>query len=259
MKASQFFISTLKEAPADAEVVSHQLMTRAGMIKKLGAGIYSYMPMGLRVIQKVEAIVREEMNRAGAVELTMPVVQPAELWQETGRFEAMGPELLRIKDRHDRDFVVQPTSEEVVTDIARQELRSYKQLPKNFYQIQTKFRDERRPRFGLMRGREFIMKDAYSFDRDEAAAKASYQVMAAAYRRIFDRFGLRYRAISPTSLIVSVASTSDFTVVASGTPSRSATSAQVLLPGVGVFAIKLAAAVRGPAGASASAFSMLAA
>ena len=185
MKASQFFISTLKEAPADAEVVSHKLMTRAGLIKKLGAGIYNYMPMGLRVIRKVEAIVREEMNRAGAVELTMHVVQPAELWQETGRFEKMGPELLRIQDRHGRDFVVQPTSEEVVTDIARQELKSYKQLPKNFYQIQTKFRDERRPRFGLMRGREFIMKDAYSFDKDQAAAKASYQVMAQAYRRIY--------------------------------------------------------------------------
>ena len=169
MKASQFFISTLKEAPADAEVVSHKLMMRAGLIKKLGAGIYNYMPMGLRVIRKVEAIVREEMNRAGAVECTMPVIQPAELWQETGRFEKMGPELLRISDRHGRDFVVQPTSEEVVTDIARQELRSYKQLPKNFYQIQTKFRDERRPRFGLMRGREFIMKDAYSFDRDGAS------------------------------------------------------------------------------------------
>ena len=152
MKASQFLISTLKEAPADAEVVSHQLMMRAGMIKRLGAGIYNYMPMGLRVIRKVEAIVREEMNRAGAIEMTMPVVQPAELWQETGRFEKMGPELLRIKDRHGRDFVVQPTSEEVITDVARQELRSYKQLPKNFYQIQTKFRDERRPRFGLMRG-----------------------------------------------------------------------------------------------------------
>ena len=214
MKASQFFISTLKEAPADAEVVSHQLMTRAGMIKKLGAGIYSYMPMGLRVIQKVEAIVREEMNRAGAVELTMPVVQPAELWQETGRFEAMGPELLRIKDRHGRDFVVQPTSEEVVTDIARQELRSYKQLPKNFYQIQTKFRDERRPRFGLMRGREFIMKDAYSFDRDEAAAKASYQVMAAAYRRIFDRFGLRYRAVAADSGAIGGDLSEEFQVIA---------------------------------------------
>src|SRR6188768_858490 len=168
MKASQFLISTLKDAPADAEVASHKLMMRAGMIKKLGAGIYTYLPMGLRVIRKVEAIVREEMNRAGAVELTMPVVQPAELWQETGRFDKMGPELLRIRDRHERDFVVQPTSEEVVTDIARQELRSYKQLPKNLYHIQTKFRDERRPRFGVMRSREFIMKDAYSFDRDEA-------------------------------------------------------------------------------------------
>ncbi len=214
MKASQFFISTLKEAPADAEVVSHQLMTRAGMIKKLGAGIYSYMPMGLRVIHKVEAIVREEMNRAGAVELTMPVVQPAELWQETGRFEKMGPELLRIKDRHGRDYVVQPTSEEVVTDIARQELRSYKQLPRNFYQIQTKFRDERRPRFGLMRGREFIMKDAYSFDRDETAAKASYQVMAAAYRRIFDRFGLRYRAVAADSGAIGGDLSEEFQVIA---------------------------------------------
>ena len=214
MKASQFFISTLKEAPADAEVVSHQLMTRAGMIKKLGAGIYSYMPMGLRVIQKVESIVREEMNRAGAVELTMPVVQPAELWQETGRFDKMGPELLRIKDRHGRDYVVQPTSEEVVTDIARQELRSYKQLPKNFYQIQTKFRDERRPRFGLMRGREFIMKDAYSFDRDEAAAKTSYQVMAAAYRRIFDRFGLRYRAVAADSGAIGGDLSEEFQVIA---------------------------------------------
>ncbi len=214
MKASQFFISTQREAPADAEVVSHQLMTRAGMIKKLGAGIYSYMPMGLRVIHKVEAIVREEMNRAGAVELTMPVIQPAELWQETGRFEKMGPELLRIKDRHDRDFIVQPTSEEVVTDIARQELRSYKQLPKNFYQIQTKFRDERRPRFGLMRGREFIMKDAYSFDRDEAAAKASYQVMAAAYRRIFDRFGLRYRAVAADSGAIGGDLSEEFQVIA---------------------------------------------
>lgn len=214
MKASQFFISTLKEAPADAEVVSHKLMTRAGMIKKLGAGVYNYMPIGLRVIRKVEAIVREEMNRAGAVEVTMPVVQPAELWQETGRFEKMGPELLRIKDRHDRDFVIQPTSEEVVTDIARQELRSYKQLPKNFYQIQTKFRDERRPRFGLMRGREFIMKDAYSFDRDQAAAKASYQVMAAAYRRIFDRFGLTYRAVAADSGAIGGDLSEEFQVIA---------------------------------------------
>ena len=214
MKASQFFISTLKEAPADAEIVSHQLMTRAGMIKKLGAGIYTYMPMGLRVIQKVERIVREEMNLAGAVEMTMPVVQPAEYWQETGRFDKMGPELLRIQDRHGRDFIVQPTSEEVVTDIARQELRSYKQLPKNFYQIQTKFRDERRPRFGLMRGREFIMKDAYSFDRNEAAAKSSYQVMAAAYRRIFDRFGLTYRAVAADSGAIGGDLSEEFQVIA---------------------------------------------
>jgi prolyl-tRNA synthetase len=214
MKASQFFISTLKEAPADAEVVSHKLMTRAGMIKKLGAGIYTLMPMGLRVVQKVERIVREEMNRAGAVELTMPVVQPAELWQETGRFEKMGAELLRIKDRHANDFVVQPTSEEVITDIARQEIRSYKQLPKNFYQIQTKFRDERRPRFGLMRGREFIMKDAYSFDRDQTAAKASYQVMAKAYRRIFDRFGLRYRAVAADSGAIGGDLSEEFQVIA---------------------------------------------
>ncbi len=214
MKASQFFISTLKEAPADAEVVSHQLMTRAGMIKKLGAGIYTYMPMGLRVIQKVEAIIREEMNAAGAVELTMPVVQPAELWQETGRFDKMGPEMLRIQDRHERDFVLQPTSEEVVTDIARQELRSYKQLPKNFYQIQTKFRDERRPRFGLMRGREFIMKDAYSFDRSPETAQASYQVMAAAYRRIFDRFGLTYRAVAADSGAIGGDLSEEFQVIA---------------------------------------------
>jgi len=215
MKASQFFISTLKEAPADAEVVSHKLMMRAGLIKKLGAGIYTLMPMGLRVVKKVEAIVREEMNRAGAVELAMPVIQPAELWQETGRFDKMGPELLRIRDRHGNDFVVQPTSEEVVTDIARQEIRSYKQLPKNFYQIQTKFRDERRPRFGLMRGREFIMKDAYSFDRDQTAAKASYQVMAAAYRRIFDRFGLRYRAVAADSGAIGGDLSEEFQVIAS--------------------------------------------
>jgi prolyl-tRNA synthetase len=214
MKASQFLISTLKEAPADAEIASHQLMTRAGMIKKLGAGIYTYMPMGLRVIRKVEAIVREEMNRAGAVECTMPVIQPAELWEETGRFSKMGPELLRIKDRHERDFIVQPTSEECVTDIARQEFKSYKQLPKNLYQIQTKFRDERRPRFGLMRGREFIMKDAYSFDRDEASAKASYSVMADAYRKIFDRFGLRYRAVAADSGAIGGDLSEEFQVIA---------------------------------------------
>ncbi len=214
MKASQFFISTQKEAPADAEVTSHKLMMRAGMIKKLGAGIYTYMPMGLRVIRKVEAIVREEMNKAGAVELAMPVVQPAELWQESGRFQAYGPELLRIKDRHERDFIVQPTSEECITDIGRQELRSYKQLPRNLYQVQTKFRDERRPRFGLMRGREFTMKDAYSFDRDLEAAKRSYQRMATAYRAIFDRFGLRYRAVAADSGAIGGDVSQEFQVIA---------------------------------------------
>lgn len=214
MKASQFLITTLKEAPADAEIASHQLMMRAGLIKKVGSGIYNYMPMGLRVIRKVEQIVREEMNAAGAVEMSMPVIQPAELWQETGRFDKMGAELLRIKDRHDRDFVVQPTSEEVVTDIARQELKSYKQLPKNLYQIQTKFRDERRPRFGLMRGREFIMKDAYSFDRSAEAAKDSYAAMTVAYRKIFDRFGLRYRAVAADSGAIGGDLSEEFQVIA---------------------------------------------
>ena len=214
MKASRFHFTTLRDAPADAEIVSHQLMMRAGFIKRLGAGIYTFMPLGLRVIRKVEQIVREEMNRAGAIECAMPVVQPAELWQETGRFEKMGPELLRIKDRHDNDFVIQPTSEEVVTDIARQDLRSYKQLPKNLYQIQTKFRDERRPRFGLMRGREFIMKDAYSFDKDAESAKASYAGMAQAYRRIFDRFGLRYRAVAADSGAIGGDLSEEFQVIA---------------------------------------------
>ncbi len=214
MKASQFFVSTLKEAPADAEVTSHRLMLRAGLIKRLGAGIYSYMPMGLRVIRKVEAIIREEMDRAGAIELLMPVVQPAELWQESGRFQKYGPELLRLKDRNDRDFVVQPTSEEVITDIARQELRSYRALPKNFYHIQTKFRDERRPRFGLMRGREFTMKDAYSFDRDVEAAKLSYQRMFDAYVRIFDRMGLRFRPVAADNGSIGGIRSHEFQVIA---------------------------------------------
>ena len=214
MKASQFFVSTQKEAPADAEVVSHRLMLRAGLIKRLGAGIYNYLPMGLRVIRKVEAIIRDEMNRAGAVELLMPVVQPAELWVESGRFQAYGPELLRVKDRHGRDFVIQPTSEEVITDIARQELRSYKQLPKNFYHIQTKFRDERRPRFGIMRGREFTMKDAYSFDRDQAGALRSYQAMYDAYCRIFDRFGLKYRAVAADTGAIGGDASHEFQVIA---------------------------------------------
>ena len=214
MKATQFFISTLKEAPADAEVVSHRLMMRAGFIKRLGAGIYSYMPMGLRVIRKVEAIIRDEMNRAGGVELLMPVVQPAELWQETGRFQKYGAELLRVKDRNDRDFVIQPTSEEVITDIARQELRSYRALPKNFYHIQTKFRDERRPRFGVMRGREFTMKDAYSFDRDVAAASKSYDQMFAAYMRIFERMGLGFRAVAADNGAIGGVRSHEFQVIA---------------------------------------------
>ena len=214
MKASQTFISTLKEAPADAEVVSHQLMVRAGLIKRLGAGIYNYMPMGLRVIRKVEAIIRQEMDRVGAIELLMPIVQPAELWRETGRFEKMGPELLRVKDRHGRDFIIQPTSEEVITDIARQELRSYKQLPRNFYHIQTKFRDERRPRFGIMRGREFTMKDAYSFDRDQAAAARTYDSMLATYRNIFNRLGLQYRAVAADTGAIGGDLSHEFQVIA---------------------------------------------
>ncbi len=214
MKASRFFISTLKEAPADAEIASHRLMLRAGLIKRLSAGIYTYMPMGLRTIRKVEAVIRDEMNRAGAVELLMPVVQPAELWQESGRFQAYGPELLRVKDRHQRDFVIQPTSEEVVTDIARQELRSYRQLPRNFYHLQTKFRDERRPRFGVMRGREFTMKDAYSFDRDAEGAGRSYAQMFDAYKRIFDRLGLRYRAVAADTGAIGGDRSHEFQVIA---------------------------------------------
>ena len=214
MKASATFISTLKEAPADAEIASHRLMMRAGFIKRLGAGIYNYMPLGLRVIRKVEAIIREEMNRAGAIELLMPVVQPAELWQETGRFAKMGPELLRVKDRHERDFIIQPTSEEVITDIARQELRSYKQLPRNFYHIQTKFRDERRPRFGVMRGREFTMKDAYSFDRDFETGRRSYDAMFKAYCAIFDRMGLQYRAVAADSGAIGGDASQEFQVIA---------------------------------------------
>jgi prolyl-tRNA synthetase len=214
MRASQYFISTLKDAPADAEIASHRLMLRAGFIKKLAAGIYSYMPMGLRTIRKIETIIREEMNRAGAIELLMPVVQPAELWQESGRWDKYGPELLRIKDRHDRDFIVQPTSEEVITDIARQEIRSYRQLPVNFYHIQTKFRDERRPRFGVMRGREFTMKDAYSFDRDVRSAGRSYQAMYDAYCRIFERMGLRYRAVAADTGAIGGDRSHEFQVIA---------------------------------------------
>ncbi|CAM3734715.1 proline--tRNA ligase [Polynucleobacter antarcticus] len=214
MKASQSFLATLKEAPSDAEVVSHKLMVRAGLIRKLSAGIYNYLPLGLKVIRKVENIIREEMNRAGAIELLMPMIQPAELWQETGRWEKMGPELLRIKDRHDRDFLIQPTSEEVITDLARNEIKSYKQLPINFYQIQTKFRDERRPRFGIMRGREFSMKDAYSFDRDVEGLKKSYQVMFDAYTRIFQRMGLKFRAVTADNGAIGGSGSQEFHVIA---------------------------------------------
>ncbi|MDN4057870.1 proline--tRNA ligase [Massilia sp. YIM B02769] len=215
MRASRFFISTLKEAPSDAEIVSHQLMMRAGMIKRLGSGIYTYMPTGLRVIRKVEAIIREEMNKAGALELLMPVVQPAELWQETGRWDKMGPELMRVKDRHGRDYAIQPTSEEVVTDVVRSEIKSYRQLPLNFYHIQTKFRDERRPRFGLMRGREFTMKDAYSFDRDVEGMQKSYAIMFDAYVRIFNRFGLKFRAVAADNGAIGGTGSHEFHVIAS--------------------------------------------
>ena len=214
MKASRFHIATLKEAPSDAEIVSHRLMTRAGMIRRLAGGIYNYMPMGLRTIRKIEAIIREEMNAAGAIELLMPVIQPAELWMESGRWERYGPELLRIKDRHGRDFIVQPTSQEVITDIARQEIRSYRQMPKNFYHIQTKFRDERRPRFELMRGREFTMKDAYSFDRSRETALASYQAMFEAYSRIFTRMGLGFRAVAADTGAIGGSASHEFQVIA---------------------------------------------
>ena len=214
MKASQFFISTLKEAPAEAEIISHQLMIRSGMIKRIGSGIYTLMPLGLRSVRKVEAIVREEMNRAGAIELLMPAVQPAELWQESGRWEQYGPELLRFKDRHQRDFVVGPTHEEVITDVARRELKSYKQVPVNWYQIQAKFRDEIRPRFGVMRGREFIMKDAYSFDKDEASLKISYEKMFNAYMAIFNRLGLKFRAVAADNGSIGGSGSHEFHVIA---------------------------------------------
>ena len=199
MRLSQFPLSTLKENPADAEIVSHQLMMRAGMLRKQAAGVYSWLPLGLRVLRKVEAIVREEMDRAGALELLMPAVQPAELWQESGRWELYGPELLRITDRHNREFCFGPTHEEVITDIARREIRSYKQLPVTYYQIQTKFRDEIRPRFGIMRAREFLMKDAYSFHADQASLETTYQVMYDTYTRIFTRLGLEFRPVQADS------------------------------------------------------------
>src|SRR5215472_15700371 len=199
MRLSQYPINTMKETPAEAEVISHQLMLRAGLIRRLAAGLYSWLPLGMRSLHKVERIVREEMDRAGALELVMPVVQPAELWQESGRWNDYGPELLRFKDRHERDFVLGPTHEEVITDIVRRELQSYRQLPVNFYQIQTKFRDEVRPRFRVMRAREFIMKDAYSFHLDEASLREGYRVMFDSYTRIFTRTGLKFRAVKADS------------------------------------------------------------
>ncbi|KAL1110080.1 hypothetical protein AAG570_014036 [Ranatra chinensis] len=214
MRLTQYFTSTLREAPADAEIISHILMVRAGMIKKLAAGIYSYLPMGLRTIKKIENIVRECMNDAGAVELLMPSVQPAEIWQESGRWQQYGKELLRIKDRHDRDFCYGPTHEEVITDIVRSVVKSYKQLPVNMYQIQTKFRDEVRPRFGLMRGREFIMKDAYSFDADDEGANVSYEKMRAAYCRIFERCGLSYKMVEADSGSIGGSYSHEFMVLA---------------------------------------------
>jgi prolyl-tRNA synthetase len=214
MRVSQFFLSTLKEAPAEAELASHKLMLRAGLIRKLGSGLYTWMPLGLRVLRKVENVVREEMNRAGAVELCMPAVQPAELWQESGRWEKFGPQMLRIKDRHERDFCFGPTHEEVITDIARREVKSYRQLPVNFYQIQTKFRDEIRPRFGVMRAREFLMKDAYSFDADKEGMLKSYRIMYDAYVQIFSRLGLKFRPVAADTGAIGGSASHEFQVLA---------------------------------------------
>ena len=214
MRASQFVIATLKEDPAEAEVVSHRLMLRAGLVRQLARGIYTWMPLGLRVLRKIESIVREEMNASGAIELLMPAVQPAELWQESGRWEQYGPELLRIKDRHQRDFCFGPTHEEVVSDLVRREIKSYRQLPLNLYQIQTKFRDEIRPRFGVMRAREFMMKDAYSFHADEASLQKTYREMHACYTRIFTRLGLRFRAVAADTGAIGGTGSHEFHVLA---------------------------------------------
>jgi prolyl-tRNA synthetase len=214
MRISQFFLSTSKEAPSEAELASHRLMLRAGLIKRLGSGLYTWMPLGLRVLRKVEAIVREEMNRAGAIELLMPAVQPAELWHESGRWAVFGPQMLKIKDRHQRDFCFGPTHEEVITDLARKEIRSYKQLPVSFYQVQTKFRDEIRPRFGVMRAREFLMKDAYSFHPNEDSLDATYKVMYATYSRIFTRLGLKFRAVAADTGAIGGSGSHEFHVLA---------------------------------------------
>src|SRR5512141_434005 len=214
MRVSKFFISTLKEAPAEAELPSHRLMLRAGYIRKLSSGLYTWMPLGLRVLRKVEAVVREEMNRSGGIELLMPAVQPAELWQETGRWEVFGPQMLKIKDRHDNQFCFGPTHEEVITDIARREVKSYRQLPLNFYQIQTKFRDEVRPRFGVMRAREFVMKDSYSFHSSFDSLEQTYQVMYETYSRIFTRLGLQFRAVAADTGAIGGSGSHEFHVLA---------------------------------------------
>ena len=214
MLASKFYISTLKEAPSEAELISHKLMIRAGFIKRLGSGLYSWMPLGLKVLRKIEAIVRTEMNQAGAVELLMPAIQPSELWEETGRWELFGPQMLKIKDRHDRNFCFGPTHEEVITDIARKEINSYKQLPINFYQIQMKFRDEIRPRFGVMRAREFLMKDAYSFHTNFDCLKETYQKMFKVYENIFNRIGLKFRAVSADNGAIGGDASHEFHVLA---------------------------------------------
>jgi prolyl-tRNA synthetase len=214
MRVSRFLLSTVKETPSDAEVISHQLMLRAGMIRKLAAGLYTWLPLGLRVLRKVERIVREEMDRADAQEVLMPAVQPAELWQESGRWEEYGPELLRLTDRHKRDFCFGPTHEEIITDLIRREIKSYRQLPANFYQIQTKFRDEVRPRFGIMRAREFLMKDAYSFHIDEASLQATYQVMHETYTRIFTRIGLAFRPVAADTGAIGGSASHEFHVLA---------------------------------------------
>ena len=214
MRTSQFFLSTLKEAPSDAEIVSHKLMLRAGLIKRLAGGIYTWMPVGLRVLRKVEKIVREEMDRAGAIELSMPAVQPAELWQESGRWEKYGPELLRFKDRHQREFVIGPTHEEVITDVVRKEVKSYRQLPLHFYQVQMKFRDEIRPRFGVMRGREFLMKDGYSFHTSFEDLQREYKNMYETYTRIFSRLGLKFRAVAADTGSIGGTGSHEFHVLA---------------------------------------------
>ena len=241
MRTSQLLLPTLREDPGEAETISHRLMLRAGLIRKVAAGVYTYLPLGLRIIRKVEQIVREEMNRAGGQELLMPIASPAELWKETGRWDYYGKELIRFKDRHERDFCLGPTHEEVITDLFRREVRSYRQLPLNFYQIQTKFRDEIRPRFGLMRGREFIMKDAYSFDKDEAGARLSYQKMYDAYHRVFSRCGLNFRAVEADTGLIGGTSSHEFMVLAdtgeetivyseSGTYAANVERAEVLPP-----------------------------